>query len=287
MNFKGLFGEQVNPLGPFGIHHESLLTRSMLYDFEIQEHLHVDLVQLFFITSGGGYLLNSGKRVPLESPCVIIIPSHTLHGFAFQSKVKGEVFTISEAKFDAFLKNGQPFFSSFDQLSLFTFEPQASSFGELIRLKNHILEELVEQDKSSELSLNLLFQLFLLGLYRFQKVEAKAALQVDNRTLNHFRTFKKLIKLHISEERKVKFYAQKMNLSMVHLNRICKATTNQTALQIIHDQLLSEAKKFLSGSSYSVAEIAYFLGFKDPSHFSKFFKKKEGITALGFRKGLG
>lgn len=257
-----------------------------MYNFEIQEHLHANLVQVFFITSGGGFLLNSGKKINLESPCVLIVPSNTLHGFALQSEVKGDVFTLKESVFENFLKNGQAFFSSFDQLCLFSFDAEDPLFWDLLRLKNQMLKELENPDASAKLALPLLFQLFLLELYRSQSPENEKKLEVDSKTLMHFRKFKKLLKEHIPEERNVKFYAEAMSISSVHLNRICQAVINQSALKLIHERILFEARKFLSGSSYSVAEIAYLLGFKDPAHFSRFFKNKEGITALKFRKNL-
>lgn len=286
LNFEGLFGEDENPFKQLSVHHEPLLRRSSLYDFEIQEHLHTNLVQVFFITSGGGYLLNTGRKIHLESPCVLIVPSNTLHGFALQSEVKGDVFTIQENVFENFIKNGEAYFSSFDQLQLLSFELEDPTFWDLVRLKNQMIKELENPDPSASIALPLLFQLFLLQLYRSQSSTHEQSLEVDNRTLRHFRKFKKLLKEYIPEEHSVKFYAEAMNISSVHLNRICQSVQNQSALRLIHEQIHFEARKFLSGSSYSVAEIAYLLGFKDPPHFSKFFKKLEGITALTFRKNL-
>lgn len=75
-----------------------------------------------------------------------------------------------------------------------------------------------------------------------------------------------------------------MNLTTVHLNRLCQAVAQKTTLQVIHEQALIEAKKHLTGTTYKIAEIAYFLGFKDPVHFSNFFRKKEGVTPGVFRR---
>ena len=284
LTYKGLFGDNIEPFGGAHVHYEPLQKRTLLYNYEITEHLHTNLVQVFLITSGGGLLLSAGRKISLETPCVLIIPSNTLHGFVFQSEVKGEVFTIPEVLFEKFLKNAPSVFSTFDQLQHFSFDPGTPLFLALLDLKNKIIRELQHHDKTTEFALSLLFQLFLLKLHRSKEESLTESIDMDNRTLSHFHTFKKLIKLHIHEGKSVQFYAREMNLTTVHLNRICKAVAQKTALQIIHEYVLQEAKKYLKGTSYSIAEIAYFLDFKDPAHFSKFFKKKEGITPGAFRK---
>jgi AraC-like DNA-binding protein len=47
---------------------------------------------------------------------------------------------------------------------------------------------------------------------------------------------------------------------------------------------LSKAKELLTNTDDSISEIAYQLGFDSVSHFSLFFKTKEGVTASEFKK---
>jgi AraC family transcriptional activator of pobA len=169
-------------------------------------------------------------------------------------------------------------------LQYFPLDAGADSFFELLDLKNKIIREVEQSDKAAKLSVVLLFQLFLLNLYRLRTANEEETVKSDDRILNHFTRFKKLIKQHGHEGKTVKFYAQEMRLTPVHLNRICKTVAQKTALQIIHEQLIIESRKYLSGTTNSIAEIAYFLGFKDPAHFSKFFKKKVGVSPGMFRR---
>lgn len=46
---------------------------------------------------------------------------------------------------------------------------------------------------------------------------------------------------------------------------------------------LIKAKELLTGSTLSISEIAYTLGFENPCLFSRFFRCKEGISASDFR----
>ena len=93
--YKGLYGDNsYTPMLDF-IHAEPLEERSKMYNWEIQEHLHTDLVQLFVIESGEGILFSEKKERTISGPCVILIPPNFLHGFSFQSGTKGEVITFS------------------------------------------------------------------------------------------------------------------------------------------------------------------------------------------------
>lgn len=284
LSYKGLFGDDRQPFGQLAIHHEPLRKRSSFYSFEITEHLHTNLVQIFLITSGGGLLLSSGKKIPLETPCVLVIPNNVLHGFVFPSEVRGDVFTLSDEQFEKFIKNSPSLFSNFERLQYIFIDPGVPLFTELMTLKNKIIQEFKNPDKATAFNLLLLFQLLLVNLYRSEKKNQRAVVETSDRTLKHFHTFKKLIKQNAHDRKTIQFYAHKMNLTTVHLNRICKTVTQKTALQVVHEHVIQEAKKYLKGTSHSVAEIAYFLDFKNPSHFSKFFKKLVGVNPKKFRQ---
>lgn len=284
LKYDGLFGDDVLSIDSSIIHHEPLEKRSLLYNYEITEHLHTDLFQIFLMTSGRGLLISSGVKIPIESPCVLIIPSNRLHGFVFQSEVKGDVFTIPDPLYEKIVKKKTMLFLEYNQIQYFSLAPDCHRYSELLSFKQKIIKELRQTDNMSGLTLSLLIQLLFVTLYRCKQTQEVATVKTDDKALNYFIQFKELIKRFIHERRQVRFYAQEMRLSTVHLNRICQLVSQETALQVIHRHIMKEAKKYLTGTSYSVAEIAFFLGFKDPAHFSKFFKKKEGITPGSFRK---
>lgn len=74
-----------------------------------------------------------------------------------------------------------------------------------------------------------------------------------------------------------------LHVSADYLNRIIKAHSDKTAHQLIDEMILIEAKAYLLYSQLTIAEIAYQLGFSDPSHFNKFFKKLAHCTPLQYR----
>jgi len=80
--------------------------------------------------------------------------------------------------------------------------------------------------------------------------------------------------------------AKRLNLSPRYLSDLLKQETGKTAIELIHIQLINEAKNRLKGEDLSVSEIAYKLGFENLPYFSRLFKKETGISPNQFRKHL-
>lgn len=82
----------------------------------------------------------------------------------------------------------------------------------------------------------------------------------------------------------VKFLARKMGYSTNYLSDLLKKKTGKNNQKHIQLHLINKAKALLLGTSVPVYEIAYMLGFDYPTHFSKYFKSKTGISPMEFRK---
>ena len=78
-------------------------------------------------------------------------------------------------------------------------------------------------------------------------------------------------------------YAKSLNVSVNYLNEAIKKMTGFSATYWIAQQILLEAKRLLIYTTIDVKEVAYEIGYPDPSYFSKWFKKHEGMSPLSFR----
>lgn len=102
--------------------------------------------------------------------------------------------------------------------------------------------------------------------------------------LNKFLEFKSLLESHFSKSRNADFYAEKLNITYKHLNTICKDIISLTAKQFIDEFIVLEAKRLLVNSEIKSTELAYSLGFEEPTNFVKYFKKHTGFTPNQFKK---
>lgn len=78
-------------------------------------------------------------------------------------------------------------------------------------------------------------------------------------------------------------FAGQLNIHVNHLNRAVKENLHKTTTQVIASRIVQEAKILLRHSKWAVADIAYALGFAEPTHFNNFFKKHTGISPTTFR----
>ncbi|OON69662.1 helix-turn-helix domain-containing protein [Hymenobacter sp. CRA2] len=105
-----------------------------------------------------------------------------------------------------------------------------------------------------------------------------------NLALQQIRQFGALLNQYYRTMRTVQDYAAQLHLTANHLNAICRRVLNKTASTLIHERVVVEAQRLLATTALSVAEVAYELGFTDPSYFGRYFRKYTGRTPEAFRQ---
>lgn len=81
----------------------------------------------------------------------------------------------------------------------------------------------------------------------------------------------------------VTYCAEQLNLSTNYFGDLIKKETGKTPLEYIQLKIMTLAKQKLLDGKKTINEIAYELGFKYPSHFTRAFKKITGVTPVGYR----
>ena len=81
----------------------------------------------------------------------------------------------------------------------------------------------------------------------------------------------------------VKYCGAEMNMSPHYLSDMLRKETGKGAQDHIHQVLIDRAKTLLLGSSETISQVAYSLGFDYPNHFSKLFKNKTGMSPAEYR----
>lgn len=104
-----------------------------------------------------------------------------------------------------------------------------------------------------------------------------------NVDLDLVRQFNVLVELHFRQLHKVQDYANLLNKSPKTLTNLFLLYNNKSALEVIHERLVLEAKRLLLYTAQSVKEIAFDLGFDEPTHFSRLFKNVVGLSPAEFK----
>ncbi|SFC72562.1 helix-turn-helix domain-containing protein [Spirosoma endophyticum] len=71
-------------------------------------------------------------------------------------------------------------------------------------------------------------------------------------------------------------FARQLSVHVNHLNSSVKEVTGKPTTAHIAERIISEAKALLQHTDWTIADIAYALGFAYPTYFNNFFKKRTG-----------
>ena len=125
---------------------------------------------------------------------------------------------------------------------------------------------------------------------RFHYHQFKTRKTMCNRISNNFfklmRTYYSKAKHSDTKQPTLLFFAEKLNVTPNYLSDVIRHHTGKSALSIIHEYIIQEAKKLLISTNQTISEISFNLGFEYPNYFSRLFKKKTSLSPSDFRKSV-
>lgn len=164
------------------------------------------------------------------------------------------------------------------------FKLQQSHF----RKAQNLFKKLEEEAKSTQPYYKQILQNGIVEmLYQMNRLDnscLKKGNEKSTQTNRLFKEFKDLVDKHYKEIKHVSEYANLLHVTPKHLSETVKKESGSTALQHIHQRIIREAKNLLTYTDKSAKEIAYRLGFKTPSHFGRFFKRRVDSSPIQYRK---
>jgi AraC family transcriptional activator of pobA len=130
------------------------------------------------------------------------------------------------------------------------------------------------------------FNLFMLEVGSIARKYRANEEQGMTRKQDILMSFLKLLADHFKEERSVQFYANALYMTPKHLTKTVKEITTKTCGEFIDEMVIAEAKILLDDLSYSVGQVADYLHFSDQFFFSKFFKRRTGLSPKEYKNSL-
>jgi AraC family transcriptional activator of pobA len=130
------------------------------------------------------------------------------------------------------------------------------------------------------------FNLFMLEVGSIARKYRANEEQGMTRKQDILMSFLKLLADHFKEERSVQFYANALYMTPKHLTKTVKELTTKTCGEFIDEMVIAEAKILLDDLSYSVGQVADYLHFSDQFFFSKFFKRRTGLSPKEYKNSL-
>ena len=143
-------------------------------------------------------------------------------------------------------------------------------------------EEFREKDTIQGEMLRVLLKRLIIKLTRLGKAQYIHE-GTSQPVLDIIRQYSLLVENNYKQLHQVQDYANLMHKSPKTLSNLFALHQQPSPLQIIADRIALEARRLLIYTDKSSNEITYELGFEEPAHFSRFFKKIVGLNPSEFK----
>jgi AraC family transcriptional activator of pobA len=295
-----LYGEAPSGPGALVLHIESIDSRSRLYDWEIDAHVHQGLHQVLWLRTGHVMAMLDETRISSQGPSALVIPPGVAHAFSFSPGSDGHVFTVNATRLAEGEAPGQggvgeALQTLFDRPRALKPVPDGVEVERLQALFEALWAEHQASDAAAGainpvplwLARAVVWRLAQLALRedRDSSLSSRRAASADRQSL--YTRWVVLMESHYLEHWPVSRYAERLGLSTERLNRMVRAETGQNAQALLHARLAREACRRLVHVAAPVSRLAFELGFEDPAYFCRFFKRLTGLSPRAYRAAQG
>jgi len=282
-----LYGEAEQWLTPDMVHCESIAARSSLHDWQIKPHQHHGLFQILYLKDGAATVRVDERIEALRPGQVLLVPQMCIHGFEFARDAEGLVITLAYPLIRKISPAIADLLASWAGAQVHCLQGLQGAHVEAA------LRAFADAYRGDALHRNLLMDSLLgaLLVWLTRDVVVGEGRQGDNlpargvrRSAGHFGAFCQMIEQTYAGHHALAWYAGKLGITAAHLNSLCRLAVDRSALELIHERLLLEARRNLVYTTMSINLVSDALGFADPAYFTRFFKRATGLTPVAFRK---
>lgn len=239
-------------------------------------HFHSHYEIIWFFDSGGSHVVDFDEN-PVESNTLFFIAPGQVHSFD-ETPHKGYIlkFTTDFLNEQATIEKpllSYHFLSTFIRIPYFhiSSEEQQRSIGNLFRAIRTELNRPFSYAHHE--MLQSMMRIMLVYLERCVSVQDNFQINPTKTTHLHYIDFRLMVEHEFTRMHLVQDYADHMNVSTKYLTRCVTECAQDSPLSIINGRILLEARRLLRYSDLTIKEIAFRLGFEDPSYFVKLFKR--------------
>nr|WP_320118900.1 helix-turn-helix transcriptional regulator [uncultured Marinifilum sp.] len=258
------------------------LKRIVTYTKKAAYEAHrLNFYQILFITKGRGIHEVDFESIAYSENTIIPVAMGQVQQFSDNEQLEGYAivfrpdFLVKEDSDYRFLYDFTAFLHSVQPVGLFANQTIYTLLEDMIAEQNK--EEAFE---TSEYQRNLLKN-FLIQIERSKRERIEIPC---NDSFSLYLKFRKKLEENVNYKVRVSDICDQLNVSPKQINIAVKLFANTTAKDYIKDRVILEVKRLLVYSTLSVKEIAYEIGFDDPTNFTKYFKNHVNMLPTDYQK---
>ena len=248
-------------------------------------HRHSFYQLIWFETAGRHYVDYQVIEHPHQT--LFFINKEQIHYFCLDARNEGYLFHFDEFFLSRFSTEAN------SRLSLTLFSEIGVPYVFLDDEDPSILEattslvqaELATKDFFYQKQVFYYFQTILTRVERLRKQQQLPSVDADKEYVLAI-SFKNLVYDHLDTFQSIDYYAAVLHTNSKKLTRICKRYLSATPGAVIKQVKVLEAQRLLANQDVTIQEVAYAVGFEQPTYFTKYFKQTIGMTPKDFQQSI-
>jgi AraC-type DNA-binding domain-containing proteins len=176
------------------------------------------------------------------------------------------------------------------QLRILAERPMATGIADavahagLVTFARGFAGELQDEARGSWMALAAHLRLILIALKRLSERAGAHPRLSEAEEVSLLQRFRQLVEARFRDHWPVARYAAELGVTTDRLHAVATRALSRAPVQLIQDRMVHEACLRLELSAGTAQEIAYGLGYAEPTYFSHFFKRRTGLTPAGYRR---
>lgn len=228
--------------------------------------------RLLYFNKGQGRITVAGLTSGFGPNNLILIPAGTMYGFEAGPTVFGQMLTIPNAMATEWPE---------DPVHLRLRDVVAQK--ELATLFDGLERELKSDRPAHSRAAH--YQLGLLAVFFERQLDGRSedAARAESASARLVAAYTDLVERDFRLHKGVGDFARDLGVTPTHLTRCCRSTCGRSALSILTDRVIYEARLLLRETDRPVGQIASDLGYASPAYFTRAFQAQTGSTPSAFR----
>lgn len=273
-----VYGEPTRALDVGFFHVETVMERRSVHFGHVSPHKHPQMGQITYWFKGGGTYRIEDRTWNFSAPTVSFVPSSVVHGFDVEEHSDAVVISISDDQLRSLAATVD---LPLDTSCLVEGSAGDPAWIRLDRLSEMVVDEYLGTTSTSP---RLLAGLVGVMLSQIARLGGGSDVTEASPSKRLAASLRRAIDLHYREDWTVARYVTLLATTPHLLDKAARETFGQSVKEMLMERRLLEAKRLLMFTIRSVEDIAREIGFDDPAYFSRFFRRRTGVSPAAWRQ---